>query len=178
MQFDFEDILASSVGRVVAIALFFVCGIWIGSVIGGFALMVGMRDLPAATDVSWAPLLLINLWLVLNVAFLAAMMIWVFVADGLGYLAWGILVGAESLFVLLGHSFGFGSRDFTETLVAWGVWLILLVMLETGVWLVCQWRRNIWARQLAELRAENAMIRAEREQLARETEVPEDTDLR
>jgi hypothetical protein len=40
-------------------------------------------------------------------------------------------------------------------------------MVGTGIWLVRQMRTNRWARAMAELSAENAMRRAERETQAR-----------
>jgi len=178
MQLDFEDVLASSIGRVMVIFLFFLSGIWLGSLVGGFALMVGARSLPDPEDVFMTPLLLVNVWIVLNVAFLAGMLIWIFVGDGLGCLAWGVLVGVESLFVMLGFTFGFGSPASVDTAIAWAVWLVVLVMLETGVWLVFQWRRSIWARQMAALGAENAMIRAQRDVEVSYPEPSEDVDGR
>ncbi len=183
MQIDFEDILAGSIARMMLVSLFLVSGIWLGSAIGGFAVVVaegGIFDVLDPSLVFLSPLLLINLWIVLNGFFLVGMLIWIFVADGLGYLSWGILVGVESLFVMLGFSFGYGVgfSSPANMVIAWGLWLVLLAMVETGVWLVCYWRRSIWARQLAELRAENAMIRAERDATANDQQSPEDDDLR
>ncbi len=108
------------------------------------------------------------------------MLIWIFVADGLGYLSWGILVGVESLFVLLGFSFGYGVgfSSPANMAIAWVLWLVLLAMVETGLWLVFNWRQSIWARNLAELRAENAMAHAERNARNQNPRLPEDGDLR
>jgi hypothetical protein len=183
MQIDFEDILAGSIGRMVVVSLFLVSGIWIGSMIGGFGILLGEEGIDGVLDpavVFLSPLFLINLWIVLNGFFLAGMLIWIFAADGIGYLSWGILVGVESLFVLLGFSFGYSVKFSSPAnmAVAWGVWLLLLAMLETGVWLVCQWRRSIWARQLAALRAENAMIHLERDAKNHSQWSQEDGDLR
>lgn len=47
--------------------------------------------------------------------------------------------------------------------IAWISWLVLLVMLETGVWLIRQMLTNRWARQLAMLNMENSRTNAERE---------------
>ncbi len=183
MQIDFEDILAGSIGRIVVVVLFLVSGIWLGSAIGGFAVVVaeeGIFDVLDPGLVFLSPLLLINLWIVLNGFFLAGMLIWIFVADGIGYLSWGIFVGMESLFVMLGFSFGYGVgfSSPANMAIAWGVWLVLLTMVETGVWLVCQWRQSIWARNLAELRAENAMAHADRDARNHGPRLPEDDNLR
>lgn len=183
MQIDIEDVLASSIGRMVSVSLFLVSGIWIGSAVGGFAILFAERGIYGIRDpamVFLSPLLLINLWIVLNVFFLVGMVIWIFVADGLGYLSWGILVGGESLFVMLGFSFGFDVMfsSLAKMGIAWGIWLVVLSMLETGLWLVFHWRQNLWARRLVELRAENAMIHAERDAAKSRPDPPEDGDLR
>lgn len=167
MQLDFEDILAGTFGRLVLFSLFLLSAIWIGSTIGGLALVVGRWDfsfdaLSASLDVLWwSPVLLINLWIVPNVAFLAAMMVYLLVSENTGYVAWGAIVGIESLFVMLGWAHH--SSPAYHITVTWGAWLILLAMVETGIWLVRQMKMNRWAREMAELSAENAMIRAERE---------------
>jgi hypothetical protein len=117
----------------------------------------------------------INLWIVPNVAFLAIMTVYLFVFDGIVHVAWGITVGFESLFLMLGWCLHF--EETKDMLLAWGCWLVLLVMAEAGIWLHRQMMTNRWARGMAELRAENAMIRAEREALAaRGSEEPTESD--
>ncbi len=163
MQLDFEDIMASAFGRILVIALFFVSAVWLGSLIGGLACHLGHdrhHGLPDPGAIFMAPLLQINLWIVPNVAFLAIMMVYVFVGDGIGHAAWGVIVGFESLFVMLG--WGLHLEEMRDVIIAWSCWLVLLVMAETGVWLHRQMRRNRWAREMMELRAENAMRNAER----------------
>ncbi|RYD47976.1 MAG: hypothetical protein EOP85_04470 [Verrucomicrobiaceae bacterium] len=158
MQLDFEDIMASALGRIVVIALFFASALWVGSIIGGIACYVGHfrhTGPPYVLEFLMSPLLLINFWIVPNVAFLAIMMVYVFVADGIGHVAWGVILGVESLFVMLG--WGLHLNDLRDIAVAWSCWFVLLVMAETGVWLHRQMRINRWAHELAELRAENAM---------------------
>ena len=49
-------------------------------------------------------------------------------------------------------------------------WLVVLTMVETGIWLTRQMRMNRWAHQMAALSAENSMRRAEREAMARDEE--------
>ncbi len=47
--------------------------------------------------------------------------------------------------------------------MAWLAWLVLLGMVETGVWLIRQMLTNRWAHELAVLNMENARRRAERD---------------
>ncbi|MES2439006.1 MAG: hypothetical protein V4584_08060 [Verrucomicrobiota bacterium] len=176
MQLDFEDILSGAFGRIIALFLFIVSAVWVGSLVGGIAWMVGrsgFSQLPSIFDLFMSPLLLINLWIIPNVALLAIMTSYLLVSDESGHAAWGVIVGFESLFVMLGWCLNFsGVKD---TALAWSCWLVLLVMLETGIWLDRQMRTNRWAREMAQLRAENAM------RIAQRTAVPadqhgEDTD--
>ncbi len=64
MQIDFEDILAGSIAKMMAVSLFLVSGIWLGSAIGGLAVVVGEGRISQVLDlglVFLSPLLLINL---------------------------------------------------------------------------------------------------------------------
>lgn len=178
MQLDFEDVLASSVGKIIITALFFVSAIWLGSMIGGLAWVIGAEHYLNVTDFTdflsgafYSPLLLANLWLIPNAAFLAIMLVYILLNDGTGHVTWGILVGMESLFVMLGWCLKF--EEPKETVISWSCWLVLLGMAETGVWLHCQMQRNRWVRAMAELSAENAMLRAQRAAMSSETEEPE-----
>lgn len=182
MQLDYEDMLAGTFSRIVLTALFFVSSIWLGSVIGGLAWLIGNEDYWDISDLRalmeaflYSPLFLINLWLVPNVGFLAIMLIWVFMNDGTSHLTWGLILGMESLFVMLGRCLKFDEPK--ETLISWSCWLILLGMAEAGIWLHRQMRHNRWAREMMELSAENAMLRAQRAAMA--TEAPsEEADLK
>ncbi len=179
MQFDVEDVLAGAFGRIILLFLFMLSATWVGSVIGGLAWFFGTWDLSpgellAVPAVLWeSPALLINLWIVPNVGLLAAAIVILLVSESYGFAAWGIIVGFESLFVMLGRGFDWLPR---VNLVAWSAWLVLLVMVETGVWLTRQMRTNRWAYQMAALSAENAMRRAEREAMARDDYPPEDAE--
>ena len=171
MQFDIEDALAGTFGRINLLFLFMLSATWAGSIIGGLAWYVGTWDLSpgellSVASVLWeGPAMLINLWIVPNAGLLAIGIVILLVSESYGFAAWGIIVGFESLFVMLGHGF---DRSPRVSLVAWSAWLVLLVMVETGIWLAHQMRRNRWVHQLAALSAENAMRRAEREALARD----------
>lgn len=166
MQIDLEDILAGTFGRIVAAFFFAISAAWVGSVIGGVAVMVGeychaplllMRELLGV----WAsPRFLVNIYLIPNLVLLAVAAGVLFATDRLGLVGWGILVAMESLFVMFGLDHHYLSGG--EIAAAWSVWLVLLIMAETGIWLIRGMLRNRWARGLAALNAENAMRRAER----------------
>lgn len=177
MQFDFEDILAGSVGRILLLVLFLLSATWVGGVVGGIAWSAGRRGLDLgelAEGIAWGPLLLVNLWLIPNAAFLAIMLTYLLINDEFSHTAWGIIVGFESLFVMLGWGLSFHSTK--DTIIAWSCWVVLLVMVETGIWLHRQMRTNRWAREMAELSAENAALRSRREAAlasGKEAEIPE-----
>ena len=59
-------------------------------------------------------------------------------------------------------------------LAVMSTWLVLLVMAETGVWIISRWRRTIFLREIFGIGAENAMLRARRK-IARKRDT--DTDL-
>lgn len=107
-----------------------------------------------------SPLYLINLWIVPNVGALAVAVVVLFVSESYGFGAWGIILGVESMFFMLGSGY---SHSGPSQWIAWVSWGILLAMVETGIWLVRQMRINRWARAMAELSAENAVRRAERD---------------
>jgi hypothetical protein len=161
MGLDLEDLLSSAFGRVVVVAVFLLSAIWVGSMIGQFAwLVTDLRHLVADIDELWAsPVWLINLWIIPNAAFLAAAAVYLMVSENTGYAWWGIVVGVESLFVMLGQTFGFHTPD--DAPWAWVAWIFLLGSVEIGIWLVFAMRRNRWVRELEILKMENARHRAE-----------------
>lgn len=182
MRLDIEDVLSDTFSRGVMSILFFISAIWFGSMIGGLAWLIGNERSFNIFELDLSQtfhslLLLINLWIVPNVAFLAIMLIRVFVNDdGMSHMTWGVIIGMESLFVMLGWCLNFSS-DPKGSLIAWSTWLLLLGMIETGVWLHAQMRRNRWARAMVELSAENAMLRAQRA-AATDADATESPDLK
>ena len=172
MQIDIEDILASTFGRILSQCLLFASAVWIGSMVGGLALVAGISAISwhdGLTNLSgvWAsPVLLGSQWLVLNSVILLGGLGYFVVSENAGFAAWGVVAGLESLFVLLGWSMDLKSP--VSIAVCWIAWLVLLVMMETGVRLIWQMLRNRWARELAMLEMENARRRAEFEERQRE----------
>ena len=184
MLFDIEDVLSSAIGRVFLLFVFVVSAIWLGSFIGGLALSFRHWDLSSGyvffeLSLLWeSPGLLFNVWIVPNLGLLAMAAVYLMVTDGFGYAAWGTIVAVESLFAMLDRYMSF--YNMTEAVVSWSSWLVLVVMAETGVCLVRNWKRNQWAREMMELSAENAMRRAERDAdspAAGKPDFPEDDDL-
>lgn len=174
MRLDVEDVLAGEFGRFLLLVLFVLSASWVGGVIGGLAWFFGTWDLTpgdlgfAVTALWSGPALLISDWLIPNLGLLILGITILFVTDRTGYAAWGTIVGLESIFALLGTNYK--HEPASVLVVASLSWLVLLVMVETGVWLIRHMRMNRWVRELAALSAENAMHRAEREVIARERE--------
>lgn len=172
MRLDLEDVLAGEFGRFFRIILSVLGASWVGGMIGGLAWFFGTWDLTPgdlvfAVGALWAgPALLVSDWLVPNLGLLVLGITILFVGDHTGYAAWGTIVGLESVFALLGTDYR--HEPASVLVVASLSWLVLLVMVETGVWLVRHMRMNRWVRELAALSAENAIHRAERERLAGE----------
>lgn len=108
-----------------------------------------------------SPMLLFNITIVPNAALLALMFARHLTNEGLGFFAWGMLVAAESVFALLSVAEEF--RSFEDGVIILISWLAILFMVETGVWLIYQWRKTLWVRNLFEISAENSMRRAERD---------------
>ncbi len=168
MDLDVEDIIAGAVGSVLGRMVLFLVAVWLGSCVGGAGIAAGtmaeMGTLLVPTLLwMWAgPLLLFSSWAFINIPFLMYFLMRFVRGDGDSYLTWGIVIGVQALVVMLGWV-----RDFVEgwvpMIVAWTTWSVLLTMIGTGIWLVRQHLINLWARDMGILRAENAQLRAERE---------------
>jgi hypothetical protein len=168
MDLDVEDILAGAVGSVFGRLVLFVVVVWLGCCVGGAGIVAGsMVDSgswrPGNLFFLWAgPLLLFSTWAFLNIPILFYFLMRFIRNDGDSYLILGIVIGMQALVVMLGWV-----RDFVDgwlpMIVAWGTCLLFLAMIGSGLWLVRQHLINLWARDIAMLRAENAQRRAERE---------------
>ena len=168
MKLDVEDVLASAIGGVFGRAILFLVAVWIGCFIGSAGLMAGGMTDAGTWRVNgllwlWAgPLLLFSTWAFLNIPFLLFSLIRFVRGDGDSYVTWGVVIAVESLVVMLSWVKSF-VNGWPAMGVAWATWLVLLVMVGTGIWLVRQHLINLWARDMAMLRAANAQKRAERE---------------
>jgi hypothetical protein len=176
MRLDFQEVLAGTFGKLVVLTLLMMSAIWVGSLLASVALAMGdgwTRRTSVPLNLVAAPLLQFSPWILANVAILAAWGVILLITDRMGHAAWGSVVALESLFAMLGGGLKFS--DPWDGAKAWAFWFILLAMFETGVWLAIQMRRNQSLRELAELRAQNAMRHAEREaQLRDESSVKAD----
>lgn len=171
MQLDLEDILAGTFGRVIKQALLFASAVWTGCIVGGLALVIGIcghswQDALSNLSMIWAsPLLLFSVWLFPNVVVLAGGVGYFITAENAGFRAWGVLAGLESFFVMAGWFMELKSA--WPITIAWVAWLVIVGMLETGVWLISQMLTNRRVRELAVLNMENARRRAEMEVIER-----------
>jgi hypothetical protein len=167
MQLDLEDILAGTVGRILVKLFLFVSAVWVGCSLGALALVAGRCGTSWYNALGWlgnvwaSPLLLFSVWLLPNIVVLGGGIGYFMLSDNTGYKAWGVVVALESFFVMAGWSMDLYTA--WPITIAWISWLVLLGMVETGIWLVRQMQTNRWARELAVLNMENAYRRAERE---------------
>ena len=181
MKLDIEDVLAGAITSVFGRALIFTGAIWLGCAVGAFALLAGymveVESWRTGVDGSWLwanPMLLLNVWALLNIPFLLFFFIRFIRDEGDDFLTFGILVGVESLVVMAGWTDDL-IQGWLPLAVAGFTWLTLVIMLGTGIWLIRQHLINTWARRLGMLRAENAQRHAqtedaERTRLGKETE--------
>lgn len=171
MQIDFEDILASTFGRILVQVFLFASAVWVGCTLGALALVVGVCGTSWHDALGWlakvwaSPLLLFSAWLLPNIAVLCGGVGYFLVSENAGFKAWGVVVALESFFVMAGWPMDL--KTVWQIVIAWVSWLVLLGMVETGVWLVRQMLTNRWARELALLNMENARRRAEKEVVER-----------
>jgi hypothetical protein len=168
MDLDVEDILAGAVGSVFGRLILFFVAVWLGCCAGGAGIVAGRM----AENGSWwpdnlfwlwaGPLLLFSTWAFLNIPISFYFLMRFIRNDGDSYLTLGIVIGLQALVVMLGWVGGFVD-GWLPLIVAWATCFLLLTMIGTGLWLVRQHLINLWARDLAMLRAENAQRRAERD---------------
>jgi hypothetical protein len=167
MNVDPQDVMVGAFGRIAQQAMLFFAAVWIGSMAGGFALACGLgvgsftEALKFLPKVLMGPGLLLNSWIALNSVVLLGGAAYFILSEDAGFKAWGILAGVESLFVMLGYTFWL--KGIFQISVAWSVWFALLVMMETGVWLIRQMLVDRWAHELATVQMQNAQRRAQNE---------------
>lgn len=179
MPYDVEDVFAGAFGSVIAKSLIFAAAVWIGCSLGvaGFlagALAHGQVWRSEFSFWLWAsPIYLVSYWGIPNLAFLLVSLTYFILSERSSYLAWGVVLGVESLVVMAGWAHVFGKNPFGIT-IAWLVWIALLIMIETGVWLVRSIIVSSWARRLGTLRAENARHHAAKNTQESAADQPDD----
>lgn len=153
---------ASGIGWLLKQLSLFLVSIWLGTFIGGASLLAGeLADGgPFDTDyLVYSPVFLLSLWLIPNVCFLAAAIYWFVREETETTLAYGILIGVESLVAVAG---GIKRLDgWLPLSTTWATCLVLIGMAGAGLWFFRQWQINRWAGELEILKAENAARRAE-----------------
>lgn len=166
MKIDFGDVFASGIGWLLKQLFLFTGSIWLGCSMGGTALIAGQLSAQRSADFELlfaSPLLLLSLWLIPNLLFLAAAIYWFVRNETHTPLACGILISVEAVVAVAGWVKVFDGEWLPVT-VAWVTCVVLIVMMATGLWFFRQWQINRWAVEIAALKAENAMRRAELEE--------------
>ena len=166
MKIDFGDVFASGIGWLLKQLFLFTASIWLGCSMGGAALVAGQLSDGRSADFEVllaSPVLLLTLWLIPNLLFLGAAIYWFIRAETSTPHACGILAAVEALIAVAGWVKVFDGEWLPVT-VAWTTCVILIVMMGTGIWFFRQWQINRWAGEIAALKAENAMRRAELEE--------------
>jgi hypothetical protein len=165
MRIDFGDVFADGIGWLLKQLFLFAASVWLGCSMGAAALIAGGLSVGYRADFEllfFSPVLLLTLWLIPNLCFFAAAIYWFVRNETNTLLACGILAAVQALVAVAGWVGDF-TGAWLPIAVAWVACVVLIVMLGTGLWFLHQWRINRWAGEIAALKAENAMRRAEME---------------
>lgn len=162
MKIDFGDVFASGLGWLLKQIALFVASIWLGCTMGAAALLAsGIVRSGWVFDAElllYSPQLLLTIWIIPNVCFLGASMYWFVRNETNTPLACGIIISVEALVSLAGKATWL---SWLPQSIAWVTCVALIIMMATGLWFLRQWQLNRWAMELEELKAENAMQRAQ-----------------
>jgi len=166
IQLDIEDIFLSAIGGVLGRGVLGLGAVWTGCFVSG----VSLEASAFLSHGFIAPDLLVVVLgpMSTNLLFLLLLLLVAAVSAGVfarlsepGVIAWGgLAAGIALLQVGLALSFDW-CHGWLEVALVWFFLLLLLAMLGTALWFLDRWRRQRWARQIEELRAENAARRAE-----------------
>ena len=167
MKIDFGDLFASGFGLVIRQIFLFFLAIWVGCAIAAISWIAGdiVRFSRFDPRDCWiilaSPLLLLSVWLLPNLIFLAITGCrLVIYSESTGFRTWAALIGGETLFSMPAVTRELRGA-WPALATAWLCCLILIAMVCTALWFFHQWQINRWAGELAMLKSENAMRRAE-----------------
>jgi hypothetical protein len=172
MSYDPLDVIGGALGSIIKRLLYFASAVWIGSMVGVVSSLVAylISGGTPETGMLWAflfaPLVMINSWIALNFLIIAVGLAYSIWATDPGYRGWMILAVASSIGVKMDAKNTFGGAWLPVT-AGWVCWLVLLVMLGTGVWMVCQYFLSSWAHHFHHVQAENVGRGATREEIAK-----------
>ena len=157
VEFDTGDVLTSVLCSIAAKIVIFASAVWIGCALGAVAIMLPCGLVAKSWDFEMiafivaSPMEIIGPSALLNVPFLMFAMMYFVFGENAGYRAWGTVVGVESLVVM--SAVGDHLHSWPSLGGAWMLWVVLLVMFETGLWFTYQTGVNQWAREIGVLRA-------------------------
>jgi len=169
MKIDFGDVFASGIGWLFKQIFLFAVAVWTGCTIAAAALLVGVLAEGTGFDFSdlrlmlISPVLLLTIWLIPNLCFLGAAGYWFVRTETSSYIAWSVLATVEAAVCLAGSAGELLDGTLAVT-AAWISGFVLLGMMGTGIWFIRQWHLNRWAVEIALLKSENEMRRAELEE--------------
>jgi hypothetical protein len=158
MDVDTGDVFTSVLYSIAAKICIFASAVWIGCALGAVAIMVPYMlfvkswDFEMLAFIVASPAAIFGSSAVLNFPFLTFSMMYFVFGENAGYRAWGTVVGAESL-VVMSECAGYSFNSWLWICGSWILWVILLVMFETGLWFYYQSGVNQWAREIGVLRA-------------------------
>lgn len=161
------DAFASGIGFLLKQIALLALAILAGTVIAALALLAGKLADPGRFSIEsfrallGSPLSLFLSWILPNVFFVGIATFCLIRTGTNPFISWGILVSLEAIIVITGKVGRVGG--WLPVTAAWTTCAVFLAMLGTALWFLRQWRLNHWAGELAMLKSENEMRRAELE---------------
>ena len=158
MEIDTGDIFTSVLCSIAAKFCIFASAVWIGCALGAVAIMlpymlvVNRWDSEMLAFIVASPTEIFGPSALLNIPFLTFSTMYFVFGENAGYRAWGTVVGVESLVVVSGSA-GYYFNSWLWIGGTWILWIVLLIIFETGVWLFYQSGVNQWAREIGVVRA-------------------------
>lgn len=160
MKLDVEDVFASGIGNLLLQAMTFAAAVWLSMTVAEVSYLAG--DLARGSIPPYKLRALAGIlpgWSAAGICLLAAAY-FKMVRISSPTIRWGLAIALFSI-VLLGFRMSGQSSRPGPVVAAWMVCAVQLGMIGTGLWFLRQWQINRWAGEMAMLKSENAMRRAE-----------------